>query len=237
MLWNGKHKALTFSFDDGVKQDIEVIKILDEYGLKATFNINSGSLGCNSSFIDRSGREIKRDKVARENLKEIYKNHEIAVHTVDHYNLTTMGKEDVIYQVEQDRLNLESLVGYSIKMMAYPCGGVNNDQRTAKIIKENTAIRFARTTTSTYSFELQQNYMQFNPTVYYIEIEKLFELGEKFIRLETEKNQLFYIWGHTYELDSDKIQWETFRKFCKLVSSKKDIFYGTNFQVFKDYIE
>ena len=28
-MWNGKMKALTFSYDDGVEQDIRLIEILD----------------------------------------------------------------------------------------------------------------------------------------------------------------------------------------------------------------
>ena len=38
----GKAKALTFSYDDGVEQDIRFIEILDKNGLRGTFNINSG---------------------------------------------------------------------------------------------------------------------------------------------------------------------------------------------------
>ena len=32
-MWNGKKKAVTFSFDDGVTQDIRLIEILNRYGL------------------------------------------------------------------------------------------------------------------------------------------------------------------------------------------------------------
>ena len=42
MDWQGKNKAITFSFDDGVLQDIRAIEILDRYGLKATFNLMGG---------------------------------------------------------------------------------------------------------------------------------------------------------------------------------------------------
>mgnify|MGYP002513618435 CR=1 FL=1 len=35
-------KSVTFSFDDGVTQDIRLIEILNKYGLKGTFNINAG---------------------------------------------------------------------------------------------------------------------------------------------------------------------------------------------------
>ena len=41
----GKTKAVTFSFDDGVTQDVRLIGILDRYGLKATFNLNPSLLG------------------------------------------------------------------------------------------------------------------------------------------------------------------------------------------------
>ena len=39
--FNGKMKAVTFSFDDGVTQDIKLIEILNKYGLKATFKFRS----------------------------------------------------------------------------------------------------------------------------------------------------------------------------------------------------
>jgi len=33
-------KAITFSFDDGVVQDIRLIELMNKYGLKSTFNLN-----------------------------------------------------------------------------------------------------------------------------------------------------------------------------------------------------
>ena len=36
----GRSKAVTFSYDDGVVQDIRLSQIFDKYGLKGTFNIN-----------------------------------------------------------------------------------------------------------------------------------------------------------------------------------------------------
>ena len=38
-MWDGKKKAITFSFDDGVTQDIRLVEIFNKYGLKCTFNI------------------------------------------------------------------------------------------------------------------------------------------------------------------------------------------------------
>ena len=43
---DGKSKALTLSYDDAVVQDIRLIGIMDKYGIKGTFNVNSGWYGC-----------------------------------------------------------------------------------------------------------------------------------------------------------------------------------------------
>lgn len=41
-MWNGKKKAVTFSYDDGIVYDKHLVEILNKYGLKCTFNLNSG---------------------------------------------------------------------------------------------------------------------------------------------------------------------------------------------------
>lgn len=52
-IFNGKNKALTFSYDDGVTQDIRLVEIFNKYNLKATFNINSGVFGLKSEMAKR----------------------------------------------------------------------------------------------------------------------------------------------------------------------------------------
>ena len=51
-----KMKAITFSYDDGVTQDIRLIELLNKYGLKCTFNLNSELLSKKGMLI----REVKR---------------------------------------------------------------------------------------------------------------------------------------------------------------------------------
>lgn len=231
-MWNGKNKALTFSFDDGVTQDIRAIKILDRYGLKATFNLNSALLGTLAK-LDLNGRIVEHNKVSACDVREIYRNHEVAVHTLYHPDLTKLKENDIEFQVEEDRKLLSRLCGYEVRGMAYPGGWVNNDDRVAAVIRERTGVEFARTVTSTHGFDLQNNLYRFNPTVYYTDYDELNELADKFIALESNKPQLFYIWGHTYEMDQgEKIDWEKFERFCEKIAGKEDIFYGTNSQVF-----
>lgn len=235
MDWQGNKKAVTFSFDDGVLQDIRAIEILDKYGLKATFNLNSGKFGTQNPY-EVNGRVVSRTVIEPSLVKETYKNHEVAVHTVGHFNLTELPDSCITWQVEEDRKLLESLTGKEICCMAYPCGGVNNDNRVASVIQKTSLIRFARTITSSYSFDMQENLLRFNPTIHFRD-ERLFELAEKFIALDTNKPQLFYIWGHTYELDSTDGAWERFERFCALIAGKEDIFYGTNQEVFNTVVK
>ena len=230
-MWNGKLKAITFSYDDAVTQDIRLAQLFHKYGLKATFNLNSENLG-REGILQREGVAVSHYKIHPKHLKEVYEGHEVAAHTLKHPNLTKVEDDaEVIRQVEQDRLNLSELMGYEVVGFAYPCGGVNNDERVAKLIRENTGIKYARTITSTQSFDLQDNLYQFKPTVYHHEeMDKMFALAEQFLAMEADKPQIFYIWGHAYEFDIHD-DWSRFEEFCKMISGKDDIFYGTNKEV------
>ena len=229
-MWNGKLKAVTFSYDDGVTQDIRFIEMLNKYGVKATFNLNFELLGHKGKLI-RQGKEVNHIKINPQDVKEVYKDHEVAAHTLTHPALTTLTDDaEIIRQVEQDRINLENLVGYKIQGFAYPGGGVNFNSHVANLIKENTGIKYARTIVSAEGFDLPENYYEFTPTVYHMDFDKLFKLGDEFINLKPEKPQIFYIWGHTYEFDIHNT-WDKFEEFLKLISNKEDIFYGTNSEV------
>lgn len=229
-MFNGKMKAVTFSYDDGVTQDKRLIEMLDKYGLKATFNVNSECLGMDGMQEVR-GMRATHNKVQACDVREIYKNHEVAVHTLTHPMLPKCDTEEVIRQVEQDRINLSELVGYEVVGMAYPGGGTNHDDRVVDIIKNNTGVKYARTIISTYSFDEQKDMHRFNPTIFHLDHEKLMELGKKFIEADPKEPMLFYIWGHSYEFDFENT-WDRFEEFCKLISGHDDIFYGTNREVF-----
>lgn len=223
-------KAITFSYDDAVTQDIRMIELMNKYNLKSTFNLNSELLGQNRTLMCNNQR-VSHYKVAPQDVKYIYEGHEVAVHTLTHPRLTTLEKEEIIRQVEEDRKNLEELAGYEVVGMAYPCGGVNNDERVAQIIQENTKMQYCRTITTTGNFELQENLHRFNPSVYHLDWDQMMDLGQKFVDLKTERPQVFYIWGHSYEMDIDSRNWVRLEEFFELVSGRDDIFYGTNREV------
>lgn len=223
-------KALTFSYDDGVTQDKKLIEILNKYGLKATFNLNSQLLGKKGELI-RDDVLVNHTKIKKEEAARVYEGHEVAAHTLEHPFLPNCEKKEIIRQVEEDRLALSEIMGYEVVGMAYPGGGINYNDEVAKIIKENTGVRYARTTVSTYHFDPQDNLYEFHPSVYHVrEMEQLFALGEQFLKMNPEKTQIYYIWGHSYEFDIDN-SWADFERFCKMMAHREDIFYGTNKEI------
>lgn len=223
-------KAITFSYDDGVTQDVQMIELMNKYGIKATFNLNSELLGT-GMFLQGANYRLCHYKIRPEDVRDLYAGHEVAVHTLTHPNLTTLEDSEVIRQVEQDRLNLSELAGYEVVGMAYPCGGVNNDDRVAGLIRAHTGVRYSRTITHNNSFDLQDNLYRFNPTSYHHDFDSMTELAHKFLEMKPEKPQIFYIWGHTYEQDFRSDYWVKMEEFFQLISGHDDVFYGTNREV------
>lgn len=256
-----KLKAVTFSYDDGVEQDKRLIQLLDRYGLKCTFNLNSGFLGAKGSArrtIFGTTSTVSCNKVPMDEIKQVYINHEVASHTVNHPTLRELPDDKVLAEVLEDAVSLEKITGKKVYGLAYPNGyglpdpivyekltGIKyvptehnklfleNEHRVSDLIRKNTDLYYGRTTKSTYSFDLQDNLLEFNPTVAHRETEERLELAKRFVELETDKPQIYYIWGHSYELDVSEKAWEEFERLCEYLAGRNDIFYGTNHQVFE----
>ena len=55
----GKPKAVTFSYDDGCRDDIRLAQIANSYGIKCTFNINSGFIAKNPNEWHLTADEMR----------------------------------------------------------------------------------------------------------------------------------------------------------------------------------
>lgn len=228
-MFNGKMKAFTMSYDDGVFQDVRLIEILNRYGLKATFNLNSGLFG-QQRILQVRGVPVNHNRLKAEDIRGVYAGHEVAAHTVTHAMLPECSQEEIVREVEADRLALSELTGYEVVGMAYANGGENNNDTVAQVIRERTNIQYARTITCTGNFAIQKNLLRYNPTVFHLRMDEMFALGEQFLAMEPETPQLFYVWGHSYELDAENT-WNRFEEFCRMMSGHPDVFYGTNREV------
>lgn len=215
-------KALTFSYDDGIEQDRKLVEIFNKYGMKATFNLNTGIQTPESNF-EIEGVYINRMK--QEGLEELYRGHEIATHGLTHAAPTGMTKEQLDKEFLTDMSNIERIYGTYPVGMAYAYGCV--DDEVVKYLK-SIGIKYGRTVEASHSFEIPKEPLKLKATCHHDD-DMLLELAEKFLKAEPKENEqmLFYVWGHSYEFDVNN-NWDRIEEFCKMMSGKADIFYGTN---------
>lgn len=225
-----KLKAVTLSYDDGVTQDFRFVELINKYNLKCTFNLNSGLMG-KSGVLKRDCGRVSHYKITAADAKTLYEGHEVAAHTLTHPHLPLLPDEEILQQVNEDRLALSELMGYEIVGMAYPGGGVNHDERVAKLIEERTPLRYARTILNADSFDPQEDLFRLKPNVCHIQWDRLWEMGRRFVEMEADTPQIFYIWGHSYEMDYTPESWMKLEEFFQFISGRSDIFYGTNKEV------
>jgi peptidoglycan/xylan/chitin deacetylase (PgdA/CDA1 family) len=228
----GKSKALILSFDDGNIADKHLVKLMNDYGLVGTFHLNSNKLGT-------------KDYLTKEEIKELYKGHEVSGHTVNHPNLPSLSKIVVIYEVLEDRKELERLANYPVRGMSYPFGNTNDF-----VIEAITGlgIEYARTVGDTYNFSMPTEFLKWQPTIHlfgktnYIpndtvndrkELEQFYQLTTDFLKVNSLA--LFYVWGHSWEYEGPGNKWAEVEKFFKMVSKNPDIFYTTQIGLV-DYI-
>ena len=226
-----KDKAVTLSYDDGVAQDKRLISIMSKYGLKGTFNINSGMFGRESTGT--SGRMTAEEAV------RLYteSGNEVAVHGYKHISLADVDSAVALNDIIEDRKNLETLFGRVIKGMAYANGSYND--RVVEQLRM-CGIHYSRTTVSTGDFKLPSDWLRLPATCHHND-PRLMELAKKFTEFDVGKYfwrnypRMFYLWGHSYEFDNDD-NWNVIEEFAEYIGGRDDIWYATNGEIY-DYIQ
>lgn len=226
---NFKTKALTLSYDDGVKQDARLIEIMSKNGIKGTFNINSGK------FAKEEGSLRMTEKTAL----ELYSKYqmEVACHGVDHLSLAEVPCAMATADVINDRINLEKIFGKVIRGMAYANGSYNDN--VCQILK-NCGIAYSRTVISTEAFDIPTDWLRLPATCHHNN-PRLMELLDKFLDDKkssyfwSNKPKLFYLWGHSYEFDNND-NWSVIEEFCKKAGNRDDVWYATNIEIY-DYVK
>ena len=233
---DAKRKALTFSYDDGVEQDIRLMEIFNKHGLKGTFNLNGEPLQT-AEYTYPAGtihRRLGYKRALESYGGELGKNHEVAIHGYTHPFLDRIPRPIASYEVAKDREALEALFGRIIRGCAYPMGTFND--MTVDVLRDN-GIAYARTTVSTGNFSVPSDWLRMPATCHHNDA-RLFDLAETFVNGNPgpwDTPWLFYVWGHAYEFDADN-NWDRIETFCERVGGRDDIWYATNMEVY-DYVE
>ena len=233
---DGKAKAVTFSYDDGVPQDRRLASIFDKYGMKATFN-----LCCEC---------LKEINFTKDEIEEIFlsKGHEVAVHGEMHRANGNTRIIEGIRDVLVCRLELEEKCGRIIRGMAYPDTGIRfmgsfGSYEGIKQYLKELDIAYARTLgEDNNSFELPTDFHAWMPTAHHNN-PQIMEYIDEFLKLDLSTNmyharrqsRLLYIWGHSYEFDRND-NWKLIEEICQKLSDNDEIWYATNIEIC-DYVE
>ena len=214
----GKYKALIMSFDDGCITDLKLVTLFNKYHITGTFNISSSFMGTTQIWSVKNGDTTRQTYIKENQIVKIYKNHEIAVHGASHRNFLKISPEAVLEEVNTDIQKLSQLTHRKINSLAYPFGSSNN--AIAQLIA-STGLSNARTVKESLNFELADNFFLWNPTC---RDDKALDFSDSYLNLREKKLSVFYIWGHSWELENEK-RWNNMVGFCKIISNKKDIWY------------
>ena len=232
----GKNRAVTFSYDDCVKENFRLAELFDKYGVKGTFNLN----------CDRDWNY----NFTKEELKEHFldKGHEIAIHGENHRANGNLRPAQGITDVLKCRLELEEKCDSIIRGMAYPDTGITrmgnfSNYEKIKQYLEDLDVAYARTLGGDNNdFLLPEDFHAWMPTAHHDNPEIMNYIDE-FLNLDFSKAvyhakrvpRLFYIWGHSYEFER-KNNWEHIEEILKKLSGNDDIWYATNIEIC-DYVE
>lgn len=232
----GKLKALTLSYDDGIKADVRLAETITKYGIKCTFNLNTRSFGKTDA-----PNKLQPDEIKKYFLDN---GHEIAVHGEAHVAPGIADPVRAITDMLNCRLTLENEFGMIVRGMAYPDSGIRrmdgtNNYENIRSYLQNLGIVYSRTLGGdNNTFYMPNDWFAWMPTAHHNNT-NLMKWAEEFVSIKVEDlyltrqyPRLFYLWGHSYEFDNND-NWDVLEKFCETVSGKDDIWYATNIEIYE----
>jgi len=203
-----KRKIFLLSFDDGTVWDGRLVKLLNQYGIKGTFNLNSGLEDFVWHFEDRF--PVRRQVLAE--IGSLYEGHEIASHSLHHHRLDSLTPPQLRREVEEDAARLKEVFG--LEEIGFGVPFTVCSEREVKILKK--LVRYIRLSEFSDSYALPMD-------EFHIPIHGLYndpDIREKLARFAENKEEvsLFVMAGHSYELEALG-HWGYMEELLKLVKN------------------
>jgi len=109
------------TFDDGLRNNhTTALPILTEYGIPATVYVTIGFIGGVSPWIGPAGDgAMMQERELRELAGAGW---ELGAHTMTHPDLSALGYDACLREIEDSRVELERIAGVSVETFAYPFG-------------------------------------------------------------------------------------------------------------------
>lgn len=216
----GRKKAFNVTFDDGVTQDVRFVRLLNQYGLKGTFNLNYELTEQEFEWIHESGVVVKR--LPAWFVVDLYDGHEIASHSLTHPSLDHMSEEAILYELGHDKWCLSQLFGREIVGFGVPFDYY--DEHIADCAR-TLGFEYVRTSEESYSYVPPKDPYFWAAGTYHV-MPGFYDFVEGFFDTD-EELALCQIVGHSYDLDIMDL-WDYYENLFRRVSDDPDVAPMTN---------
>lgn len=220
----GKEKAFSVSYDDGVLQDIRLVELMNRYGIRGTFNLNSALMESGFAWIHENGMMVKR--LSPVEAAGLYDGHEIASHTLTHPYMHDLTESEILRQMGEDKRALEEMFGREVEGFAVPFEFYS--QQIADCAKAS-GFAYARMSECTGNYCPWQDRYYWKCGMFHLQ-PQLRDFVAGFLETE-EELALCQIVGHSYDLDAEDL-WDTTEEIFQSVAGHEDIWLATNLQLF-----
>ena len=197
--------------------------LLNKYGLKGTFNLNSQLMEQEFEWVHPNGMVVKR--LSRNAVRHLYDGHEIASHTLTHPFLNDKSESELLWEIGEDKRRLEELFGREVAGFGVPFDYY--DQRVADCVKQ-CGFEYGRMSEETRNYCPWEKPYFWRCGIFHLAPE-LDEYVEGFFRTD-EELALCQIVGHSYDLDAADL-WDKLEQILKRVSEDEDILSMTHLEI------
>ena len=219
----GKAKAVNFSYDDGVTQDLQFVPLLNKYGMKGTFNLNSKLLLEGFTWEHPCGKTISR--LPKEQIVSLYEGHEIASHTATHPMMETISEEEILEEMVSDKKALEEIFGREVTGFALPFS--YHDERVYRCSKA-AGFTYARISEVAPDFSIPDDLHRWTGTLFHLD-DRMDDCVDEFLKTDREL-AIFQPIGHSYDLDVHE-KWEWFEGILKKLHGDDSIWPATHMEI------
>lgn len=225
---NGKAKAFNITYDDGILQDVPFVALLNKYGLKGTFNLNSQLMEQEFQWVHPNGMVVKR--LSLEAVQHLYDGHEIAAHTLTHPYLSDKSKDQILWEMGEDKRRLELFFGREVAGFGVPFHFY--DDTVAQCVRE-CGFAYGRNSELTHNYDPWQDPYCWSCGVFHLEPE-LDSYVEGFFETDMEL-ALCQIVGHSYDLDAENM-WGRMEQILSRVAGDENVISMTHLELVR-YLE
>ena len=219
----GRKKAFNISYDDGVVQDIRFVQLLNQYGLKGTFNLNYGLMRSGFTWQHECGMTVCR--IPEEQINRVYQGHEIASHSYSHPYFDSATESEILRELGSDKFFLERLTGREVAGYATPFYFYS--QRMVACVK-HCGFEYARISEESNDYSIPEDCYRWRVSKFHWDGDL-----EDFVRGFLDCDQelaLCQLVGHSYDLDVLDL-WDKMERICRWVGGDDGVWHATHIEI------